>query len=305
LGYSRDQSSLIANLYNQNCKIGAVRESIPDWLDKIGRTELGDDWEKELSSLNELPKICLRPNLIKISTIDLQRRFAAEGFETVNISDGIVLKQRANIFRSKSFREGLFEVQDISSQQVSPFLQVESGMRVIDACAGTGGKSLHISTLMNNKGKLIALDTEEWKLTELRTRSARAGISIIETKVIDSTKVIKRLANSADRLLIDVPCSGLGVIKRNPDSKWRLSPNRINELKNIQADILLRYTQMLKVGGKVVYSTCSILPSENQNQVNAFVAASLGAFTLEEEKTISPSESGFDGFYMARMVRVK
>jgi 16S rRNA (cytosine967-C5)-methyltransferase len=158
---------------------------------------------------------------------------------------------------------------------------------------------------MNNKGKVIALDTEDWKLKDLRTRAARAGISIIETKVIDTTKVIKRLNASADRLLLDVPCSGLGVLRRNPDSKWRLSLNKINELRKIQMDILTRYSQMVKIGGKVVYSTCSILPSENHKQVESFLEQSSGAFTLEEEKIISPAESGFDGFYMARMVRVK
>ncbi len=305
LDYNREQSNQIMNNFNLSQKTRSIRESIPDWLDSLGFEELGDRWEPELSSLNELAKICLRPNLIKISTINLLKRLSSEGFEAVSLNEGIVLKKRGNIFRANSFREGLFEVQDISSQQVAPFLQVEPGMRVIDACAGTGGKSLHISTLMKNKGKLIALDTEEWKLNELKTRSARAGLSIIESKVINTTKVIKRLYDSADRLLLDVPCSGLGVLRRNPDAKWRLTIKKMAELKRVQVEILAKYTKMVKPGGKVVYSTCSILPSENQEQISTFLLGSSGAFELEEEKFISPAESGFDGFYMARMVRVK
>lgn len=284
-----------------------IRESIPDWLDSICYQELGSIWDQQLSGLNTLPKICLRVNTLKIAKEKLRDILIRENYNILedDYQDGIVLSTRANIFKSDAFREGLFEVQDISSQQVAHFLNVEKGMRVIDACAGLGGKTLHLATIMNNKGKIIAMDTDEWKLAELGKRSNRAGVSIIESRTIKNNKVIKRLANSADRLLLDVPCSGLGVLRRNPDAKWRLTKEKIDDLRKTQADILKMYTRMLKPGGKVVYSTCSILPSENSEQVRSFISSSEGSFELEEEKTILPYESGFDGFYMARMVRIR
>src|SRR6185437_557021 len=121
-----------------------------------------------------------------------------------------------------SFAAGHFEVQDLNSQKVASLLSPEPGQRVIDACAGAGGKSLHLAALMGNKGKIIALDPSEKKLVQLRERSTRAQATSIEVRTIESAKTIKRLSESAERLLLDVPCSGLGVLRRNPDSKWKL-----------------------------------------------------------------------------------
>jgi 16S rRNA (cytosine967-C5)-methyltransferase len=212
------------------------------------------------------------------------------------------LKQRQNIFQLPSFKDGLFEVQDAGSQAIAPFLQVEPGMRVIDACAGGGGKTLHLAALTQNKGKIVAMDTEGWKLEELMKRAKRAGASNIETRVIDSAKVIKRLEGTADRLLLDVPCSGLGVIRRNPDAKWKLSLEFVEKVKTLQQKILTEYSTMVKPGGKMVYSTCSLLPSENEKQVEQFLEGNGKTFTLITSKTILPSQ-GFDGFFMALLQR--
>jgi len=292
---------------NEQIKDRAITESIPDWLDKLGEAELGDSWGSELKSLNSLPPIILRTNTIKVTRGELLKRLSSEGYRVnpLDVSDAVRLDKRADIFRSKSFFEGLFELQDASSQEVAPFLQVEPGMRVVDACAGNGGKTMHLASLMKNKGKILALDNADWKLDELMKRATRAGVSIIEPRPITTTKVVKRLKDKADRLLLDVPCSGLGVLRRNPDSKWRLTPEKIHEINATQAYILEKYAQMVKPGGKFVYSTCSILPSENQQQVQVFLSKVGDTFILEEEKSISPSRSRFDGFYMARLVKVK
>jgi 16S rRNA (cytosine967-C5)-methyltransferase len=175
-------------------------------------------------------------------------------------------------------------------------------MRVIDACAGAGGKTLHLAARMKNKGKIIAMDVEQWKLDELMKRARRAGVSNLEPRLIDSSKVVKRLENSADRLLLDVPCSGLGVLKRNPDAKWKLSEGFINEVRDLQQHILNDYCTMLKPGGFMVYSTCSILPSENEKQIQSFLKGRKGTFTLLREDHLWPSD-GFDGFYMALLRR--
>ncbi|MEY4930912.1 MAG: hypothetical protein RI909_1636, partial [Bacteroidota bacterium] len=188
------------------------------------------------------------------------------------------------------------------SQAIAPFLRVEQGQRVVDACAGGGGKTLHLAALMNNKGRIIAMDTEEWKLDELKKRARRAGVDNIEPRAIESSKTIKRLENSADRLLLDVPCSGLGVIKRNPDAKWKLTPEFIERVKELQQHILVDYSTMLKKDGLMVYSTCSLLPSENEKQVETFLESRKDKFELIEQKWLKPSE-GFDGFYMALIKR--
>jgi 16S rRNA (cytosine967-C5)-methyltransferase len=176
-------------------------------------------------------------------------------------------------------------------------------MRVIDACAGGGGKTLHLTSLMNNKGRIIAMDTEEWKLEELKKRARRAGAGNIEARMIESSKTIKRLEGTADRLLLDVPCSGLGVIKRNPDAKWKLSLEFIERVKELQQHILTDYSTLLKPGGLMVYSTCSILRAENEHQVEKFIAAHPDKFELLNQKSIRPSE-GYDGFYMALIKRI-
>jgi 16S rRNA (cytosine967-C5)-methyltransferase len=155
---------------------------------------------------------------------------------------------------------------------------------------------------MQNKGKVLALDTVEWKLDELKKRAKRAGAANIETRVIDSMKSIKRLADSADRLLLDVPCSGLGVLKRNPDAKWKLSQKFIEDIRQTQAQILSDYSSMVRPGGMMVYSTCSILPSENEKQVETFLKNHSDSFESIEQRHILPSE-GFDGFYMALLKR--
>lgn len=293
--------------YDKAQHILRVSESIPDWLDKLGVEELGAAWEEEIHALNEPAKVVLRVNTLKITKQELQHELLEEGIETESLTEfpnALVLNERQNIFTRQQFKDGLFEVQDAGSQLVSAFLEVKPGMRVVDACAGGGGKTLHLAALMQNKGRIIALDTEAWKLDELKKRARRASASdIIETRVIDSSKVIKRLENSADRLLLDVPCSGLGVVKRNPDAKWKLSLAFIEKVRALQQEILSGYTSMLKPGGIMVYATCSILPSENEKQLEIFLHANQGKFKLIEQRTLLPS-AGFDGFFMGRVQKL-
>jgi len=288
--------------YEKLKDIRKVRESIPDWLDELGEKELGKEWDTELAALNEEAKVVLRVNTLKVPRKDLKEDLEEnENILTeapADFPDALILDQRQNIFTRQQFRDGLFEVQDAGSQVIAPFLKPEPGMRVIDACAGAGGKTLQLASLMKNKGRIIAMDTEGWKLDELKKRARRAGVGNIEPRVIESSKTIKRLENSADRLLLDVPCSGLGVIKRNPDAKWKLTPEFMERVKELQQHILVDYSTMLKTGGLMVYSTCSLLPSENEKQVEKFLESRKDQFELLEQKWIKPSE-GYDGFYMA------
>ncbi|HER40244.1 MAG TPA: methyltransferase domain-containing protein, partial [Salinimicrobium catena] len=286
------------------------RESVPDWLDEMGVKELGEEvWEKEIHALNQQAPVVLRTNTLKTTREKLQQELQKEGIETEFIKgypDALQLKERANVFKTEAFKNGFFEVQDASSQLVAEFLEVEPGMRVVDTCAGAGGKTLHLAALMDNKGQLIATDIYANKLKELKRRARRAGAHNIEPRAIDSSKVVKKLYGSADRVLIDAPCSGLGVLSRNPDAKWKLQPEFIETIKQTQEEILKTYSKMVKDGGKMVYATCSVLPSENQEQVEKFLNSEEGKnFSLKEEKKILSSETGYDGFYMALLEKQK
>ncbi len=286
----------------------AIVCSITDWLDKLGVANLGEtQWQRELDALNTQASVVLRVNRLQTNPKTLQNELTAEGIETVshrNYPDALILKERANVFETDAFQRGLFEVQDASSQLVGDFTDVRPGMQVIDACAGAGGKSLHLAALMENKGQLTALDIYPHKLHELKRRARRAGAHNITTRHIQSTKVIKKLHNRADRVLIDAPCTGLGVLRRNPDAKWKIDADFLERVIKTQQQIIHSYAAMVKPGGKLVYATCSILKQENQNQVEDFLQSEIGkSFTLEKDLVVSPAKSGFDGFYMARMVR--
>lgn len=300
----------IKGRFDELSKIRKVKESIPDWLDELGEKELGKDlWNKELTALNQQAEVILRTNTLKTDKNQLQQALLAEGIETMyhkDYPDALILKERANVFMTPIFKKGWFEVQDASSQLVAPLLDVEPGMRVIDACAGAGGKTLHIAALMENKGQIIAMDLYESKQRQLKTRAKRNEAFNIQYKIIDSTKVIKKLHNSADRLLIDAPCSGIGVLKRNPDTKWKLQPEFIENIKETQQELLQNYTKMVKVGGKVVYATCSILPSENEKQIETFLKSENGKkFKFIKDKKVLAHQSGFDGFYMCLLEKIE
>lgn len=300
----------IKGRFDELSKTRKYRESIPDWMDELGVKELGEElWTKELAAQNQQAKVVLRANTLKTTKEKLRAQLMDLEIETEfhdGYDDALILKERANVFMTDLFKEGLFEVQDGSSQLVAPFLDVKPGMRVVDACAGAGGKTLHIASIMENKGQIIAMDLYESKQKQLKLRARRNGAFNIEYRIIDSTKVIKKLHDKADRVLIDAPCSGLGVLKRNPDSKWKLQPEFIDQIKQTQREVLQDYSKMVKVGGKLVYATCSVLPSENQEQVNHFLTTETGKnFQLIKDHKVLASESGFDGFYMALMERIK
>jgi 16S rRNA (cytosine967-C5)-methyltransferase len=284
----------------------AVRESVPDWLYEHGKKEMGDSWDAVLHALNEPAPVCMRANRLKTTREELIKVLAKEeifAHIAPETEDGIILDERKNVFTSAAFKAGLFEIQDGASQQVAPLVDAKPGDRVIDACAGGGGKTLHLAAQMKNKGKIIAMDVSERKLQSLRVRCTRAGVDIAEVRVIESMKSIKRLEKTADRVLLDVPCTGLGVLRRNPDKKWKITPEEIDRLHLLQAEILENYSAMVKPGGRLVYATCSCLPSENEKQIETFLQAHPDTWELLTEKKFQPGENGYDGFYAAALVR--
>jgi len=302
----------IKGRFDELSRVRAFRESVPDWLDALGVAELGEAaWGEELHALNQQAAVVLRVNTLKIDREALRAQLAKEGYETESLEgypDALQLKKRANVFLSEAFKQGLFELQDGSSQRVAPLLlgawnPSQGSLKVADCCAGAGGKTLHLAALMGGKGKIVAMDIYPQKLDELSRRAKRNGAYNIEARLIE-TKYLKRQRGTFDRVLIDAPCSGLGVLRRNPDTKWKLTPEFLQEIRQTQAQLIAQYSLLVKEGGSLVYATCSILPSENEQQVQHFLASEVGKrFTLVEQHKISATQ-GYDGFYMAAL-RVK
>jgi 16S rRNA (cytosine967-C5)-methyltransferase len=282
----------------------AIEQSVPDWLYQLIEKDYGKETPEILTALNQQAEVYLRVNTLKTTSENVIKSLALERIEAVAFpghENAIQIKQRKNLFRTSAFQDGWFEVQDISSQLVSKALDPKPGTRVFDVCAGAGGKTLHLAALMQNKGQLIALDIHEWKLKELKRRARRAGAHNVETRPIVA-KTIKRLKDSADSLLIDAPCSGLGVLKRNPDAKWKLDQDFIDRITKEQAEIIQTYSKILRKGGRMVYATCSILPAENEDQVKNFLANN-SEFELISEETLLPQLTGNDGFYISVLER--
>lgn len=287
-------------------KPAAIEHSFPDWLFELGQKEFSTEWPAIMQGLNKEPVIFLRANTLKTNADKLIQALKLEKIDTVKIKgpiaipDGLCLPERKNVFATQAFKKGEFEMQDAGSQSIAALLQVQPGQQVVDACAGSGGKTLHLAALMQNKGKIVAMDVQNMKLQDLKPRAARAGVTILETKLIDSPKVIQRLENSFDRVLLDSPCSGLGVLRRNPDSKWNLNPEQIDSMCEVQKDILTRYSGMCKPGGIMVYATCSILKRENEEQVEWFLNSPAGKkWSLLSQHRLWPHVHGFDGFFAA------
>ena len=298
----------IKGKFDELSKIRKYRESIPDWIDELGLEVLKKSWDNEIAALNNQAPVVLRANSIRTTPKELRAVLADQEIDTIipeGYKDAVQLVERKNVFTTQAFKDGFFEVQDASSQRVARYLDVAPGMRVADMCAGAGGKTLHLAALMENKGQIIAMDIYEGKLKELKRRAKRARAHNIETRVIESSKSYKKLYDKVDRVLIDAPCTGLGTIKRNPDLKWKLQPDFVEKVIARQADILQKYSKLVKPEGKLVYATCSILPQENELQIKNFLKTEQGQqFTIEKQETISPHKTGYDGFYIALLSRL-
>jgi 16S rRNA (cytosine967-C5)-methyltransferase len=277
----------------------AVRFSLSDEFDVLGEQALGAAWEVELAALNQSAPVFLRVNPRRGHPASVKAELEAAGV-MVEPVDGcpLGLKVLPGKAVPATLREsGRFEIQDAGSQQVAPFLQAEPGMRVVDACAGAGGKTLHLAALMEGKGDLLAMDVQERKLETLRTRAARATVKVRTALVSD--EALATMTGQADRVLVDAPCSGSGTLRRQADLKYRITTASLAEVQALQREVLARCVPLVKAGGKLVYATCSILPQENEEQA-AWFSKAFPNFKLEAESHLSPAQTGWDGFYMAR-----
>ena len=234
-----------------------------------------------------------------------------------NISPaGLVLQKRFHNLSSNSFLEGWYEIQDEGSQLVSQIADPHTGEIVIDACAGAGGKSLHMAQLMKNEGEIIAIDVDKYRLTELEKRAKRAGVSIIKTKLNKNLRA-EEFHRKADLVLVDAPCSGVGTIRRSPWMKWGITEPLVGQYAEKQKNILSFNSQFVKPGGKLVYATCSLFRKENDEVVNHFLnsfpdfrlvhpgedLAKFGLYLNSSTITMYSHRSNTDGFFVAVMKR--
>jgi 16S rRNA (cytosine967-C5)-methyltransferase len=294
----------LVDKFGKYMRVRKIRESVTDWMDETGVKQMGEaQWEGVVHYMNTEPRVFIRVNTARTTTEELLGILEKEEVPAQPVPDvpgAILLDEHRNVFSLRSFQDGLFEVQDRSSQIVGLFCKVRPGMVVIDACAGAGGKTLHLASMMKNSGKVYAMDTAEGKLKTLRERCTRAKIDIVETKEIHSQNDITAFAGKADLLLLDVPCSGSGVLRRNPDAKWRMDEEDLQRLQKLQKTILTDYSVMVKQGGTLVYSTCSVFPSEGEQQAAWFTETFAGQWEFDEEKRTGADNLSGDGFYMAR-----
>lgn len=256
-----------------------------------------------ITSLMHDAPVFVRPNTIKASVDEVHRALPGSVPRTDFGCTALQIPDPYGLFRTHAYRDGWFEQQDLASQRVSITVAPQPGMRVVDACAGAGGKSLHLAALMQNKGRIIALDISADKLNTLTRRANRAGVSIVDPRPIITTKIIKRLADSIDRALLDVPCSGIGVLRRNPDIMVHMTEDSLLELQQIQHDILHRHARTVKPGGWLCFANCSLLPEEGRHHIEHFLNENGSTYTLINEWQTLPHETDADGFYMAVLQR--
>lgn len=303
----------------------AIRLSLPDWLWQRLEAQIGQDEAVQLGRALLTPApLDLRVNSLLATRDDVLEELANDGIEaqaTPFSPFGIRLRDKPSLNRHKLFLSGAIEVQDEGSQLVGLLVAPARRQMVVDFCAGAGGKTLLLGALMGNQGRLYAFDVSTRRLESLKQRLKRSQLSNVHPQMIGSERDprIKRLAGKIDRVLVDAPCSGLGTLRRNPDMKWRQSPESVSELIEKQRRILDASSQLLKPGGRLVYATCSLLAEENEEIVDDFLAAQAGRFRLLDCQTVlaaqgislatspyfkvSPDSHHCDGFFAGVLER--
>ena len=302
----------------------AIQYSFQDWMisewnEYFGRSEV----DALCTTLNTQAPMTIRVNTIKTTVEECQNKMMLEGVETEKAQYSpyaLHLKKRINIFQLQAFKDGLFEVQDEGSQLLAMLVDPEPKSKVLDACAGAGGKALAMASIMNNCGEIFAFDIHSFRLDELKKRIRRSGLDSIHTRTIRENEVEESFIGEADYVLVDAPCTGTGTIRRDPGMKWSVTQQMVRELRKKQLSILSLNSQYVKVGGRLIYATCSLIKDENQNVIEQFLSNeknfelvnpssileryNLAGMTNEKYFQLLPHRYNTDGFFAAVMKRV-
>jgi len=282
--------------------------SMPKWIvEELMKNNEIKKVEEICKNSNIKPKITIRVNSLKINKQELIEKLKEKGIECnepqEKVDDFLILEKIKNIENIDEFKKGYFTIQDISAGQTARILNPQPGELVLDACSAPGGKTTYMAELMKNKGKIEAWDIHEHRTKLVEQNAQRLGINIIETKGKDASLYDESFKEKFDKILLDVPCLGIGVIKRKPDIKWQRKPEDVEKITKIQKEILNNCSKYLKRDGAMVYSTCSILKKENQDVIDEFLKEN-NEFYIEpnEVRNILPNEEK-DGFFICKIYR--
>lgn len=289
-----------------------IRLECPDWAAAPMRARFGAGFGAELAAMLVPPPLDLRVNPMKSTREAMLRDLQRLGIAATPIALsplGIRVQERLSLTRLPGLKTGEIEIQDEGSQLVAALVDAKPGDRVVDFCAGAGGKTLALAAQMQNRGHIIACDVNEARLKRAAERLRRAGLHNVETRVLasETDRWVKRHKAGFDRVLIDVPCSGSGTWRRNPDARWRAPDLGLAGLMALQSRILASAARLVKPGGRLVYATCSVLNDENEAQIAAFLAAQPGFHLLPQDRadflSLTPAQHGTDGFFAAVLGR--
>jgi len=282
----------------------SVKYSYEPWIIKLWCGQYSIEFVEELLAAgNATPSLVIRANWLKTVREDLIKRLESKGCIVEKgklYEDALHVKNGGILIGSRMFKNGLFSIQDEGAMFAAAMLDPKHGDLVMDVCAAPGGKTMAIAERMNNHGRIIASDIYIRKLGLINKEARRLGVTIVETRTWDATKVDPVMVERADRVLVDVPCSGLGVIRRKPEIKYKKRTAEIDALPSMQLQMLLASSQYVKPGGILVYCTCTINPEENQNVIEEFLKKK-HQFTKEEAIQLMPNVNGTDGFFVCRM----
>lgn len=282
--------------------------SMPKWIvEELMKNYTSKEVEEICNNSNIKPKITIRVNTLKTNKQELIKKLREKNIECKEpqekLDDFLILEKVKNIENVEEFKQGYFTIQDISAGQTAKILNPQPGELVLDACSAPGGKTTYMAELMKNKGKIEAWDIHEHRTKLVERNAQRLGINIIETKVKDASLYDESLKEKFDKILLDVPCLGIGVIKRKPDIKWQRKPEDIEKITEIQKKILNNCSKYLKKDGAMVYSTCSILKEENQDVVDEFLKENSGFYIEPNEvRNILPNQEE-DGFFICKIYK--
>lgn len=297
----------------------SVKYSHPEWMVKRFLGYFSKEFTEDLlRANNERPKLYLRINTLKVNIEECIKSLGEKGIEVERnelIEEAITVKGINQLDELEEYREGHIHVQDFGSMLVSRVLNPREGELIVDVCCAPGGKTTHMAQLMNNQGKILARDIYDHKLKLVESNAKRLGVTIIKTEIYDGMKLDPSLLEKADKVLLDAPCSGLGIIRRKPEIKYRKKPDDLNELRKMQLSILNNAAKYLKINGELVYSTCTIDPNENESVIEEFLKENHKYKLIEIEGfealkksdgtiQLYPNIHHTDGFYIARLKRI-
>ncbi len=285
----------------------SVKYSYEPWIIELWMDQFNTNFVEDLLAAgNKTPELVIRVNKMRISKQDLTKRLMAKGIEVEDseLCDNALRVKGSRILEGKLYKSGLYSVQDESSIAAVSKLNPQPGDFIIDVCAAPGGKTLAAAELMGNKGKILAQDIYKRKLNIVLSEANRLGINIVETRTWDATKVDSSLIEKADKVLVDAPCSGLGVVRRKPEIKYKKRSSEMDSLPRKQLEILSASSEYVKIGGILLYCTCTINPYENQRIINEFLKKNSNFEKLEAVQLL-PNINDTDGFYICKMKKVK